>query len=575
MIRRLTSPFRIAAAALWLGLIVAPDAHAQTASAIDRLDPAPAGDRFTAVPSPEVLGDLRSAAALTLVYADAPLALSQRSSNAQILELVDHQLVLHGQLSLELWHRFKAELALPMIISQGGEDADFATFRAAAPNGSAAGDLRLGARVELLRQAGLWPSAALSLSAWLPTGDSRNFAGAGAFRAAPGMVVGADYDVLAWSTHAAARIQPEADEGTLLGSELLFGAAIGPRVGPVRIAVEVFGTTLLDRHVAAATLSSTSVNGLLTATWERGPLHGRVGAGPGLSRGVGTPDWRVLGTIAYVPPAPSHEAREAAEARERAARGDHPQPSPSNTAPSDEAAALAAASQDDRDGDGVVDADDACPDQAGDPGGPRPGCPADADADTIADTADACPSIPGPPSADPAKHGCPRDRDGDGIIDSNDACPGEAGPKSEQADKNGCPTAVRVVGDQIVILQRVEFATGKAILAAQSATVLEQVAAVMSQHPEIARIGVDGHTDSVGRESANVALSQRRALAVVDWLVVHGVDARRLEARGFGPRQPIADNASKVGRQKNRRVEFNILRRTAEGEAGWIDGDLP
>ena len=61
---------------------------------------------------------------------------------------------------------------------------------------------------------------------------------------------------------------------------------------------------------------------------------------------------------------------------------------------------------------------------------------------------------------------------------------------------------------------------------------------------------------------------------MVTWLTDHGVDARRLEARGFGPRQPIADNGTEAGRQQNRRVEFNILRRTPEGEAGWQDGDL-
>ncbi|HTJ81385.1 MAG TPA: OmpA family protein, partial [Polyangiaceae bacterium] len=62
--------------------------------------------------------------------------------------------------------------------------------------------------------------------------------------------------------------------------------------------------------------------------------------------------------------------------------------------------------------------------------------------------------------------------------------------------------------------------------------------------------------------------------SVERWLTEHGVDARRLEARGFGAKQPIADNATEEGRAKNRRVEFVILHRTGEGARGWIDGTL-
>ena len=96
----------------------------------------------------------------------------------------------------------------------------------------------------------------------------------------------------------------------------------------------------------------------------------------------------------------------------------------------------------------------------------------------------------------------------------------------------------------------------------------------MKEHPEIARVAVDGHTDSVGTARANLALSRRRAIAVMRWLVAHGVDERRLEARGFGPRRPIADNKTAEGRAKNRRVEFQILKRTDKGEAGWKDGPV-
>ena len=133
---------------------------------------------------------------------------------------------------------------------------------------------------------------------------------------------------------------------------------------------------------------------------------------------------------------------------------------------------------------------------------------------------------------------------------------------------------MRVEGTQIVILQQVVFETARAEIKPDSFNLLEQVVSVLKQHPEIARLAVDGHTDNRGAEKANITLSQRRALSVVRWLTEHGIDARRLEARGFGPRRPLADNATEAGRTKNRRVEFLIKKRTNLGEAGWRDGPV-
>jgi outer membrane protein OmpA-like peptidoglycan-associated protein len=230
--------------------------------------------------------------------------------------------------------------------------------------------------------------------------------------------------------------------------------------------------------------------------------------------------------------------------------------------------------QRDLDGDGVPDAEDACPAQVGEPRPPRPGCPPDQDDDGIYDMDDRCPAEAGVASADPAKNGCPADTDGDSIPDRKDACPAERGEPTQDPATNGCPRAVRVETEQIVLMQQVHFATGRADILSDSFDLLGQVAAVMKEHPEIARVAVDGHTDNDGALAANLELSRRRALTVVKWLTQHGVDARRLEARGFGPQRPIADNATEPGRAKNRRVEFLIRRRTPEGEAGWRDGPM-
>jgi outer membrane protein OmpA-like peptidoglycan-associated protein len=134
---------------------------------------------------------------------------------------------------------------------------------------------------------------------------------------------------------------------------------------------------------------------------------------------------------------------------------------------------------------------------------------------------------------------------------------------------------VRVEGQQIVILEQINFDTGKATITHDSFRILEQVAAVLEAHPEIARVAVDGHTDNQGGGAPNKVLSEKRAVAVALWLIEHGVDARRLEARGFGLRRPIAANVTTMGRAKNRRVEFLIRRRTDKGKAGWVDGPIP
>ena len=160
------------------------------------------------------------------------------------------------------------------------------------------------------------------------------------------------------------------------------------------------------------------------------------------------------------------------------------------------------------------------------------------------------------------------------MPDAQDACPSEKGPKTEDLKTNGCPTGARILGPQIVIQQQILFETGSDKLLPQSISVVQGVTDLLREHPDIARVAVDGHTDNAGAPAMNLRLSQRRAVAIVRWLIDHGVDERRLEARAFGPRRPIADNKTEEGRAKNRRVEFLIRRRTPQGEAGWVDGPV-
>ncbi len=104
-----------------------------------------------------------------------------------------------------------------------------------------------------------------------------------------------------------------------------------------------------------------------------------------------------------------------------------------------------------------------------------------------------------------------------------------------------------------------DFASGKSIIQPRSLPLLDQVARVLREHPEIERVRVEGHTDDRGKAEANRALSQARAEAVRDYLVKQGVEGGRLEAKGFGPDRPVTSNKTAQGRATNRRVEFVII----------------
>jgi outer membrane protein OmpA-like peptidoglycan-associated protein len=188
------------------------------------------------------------------------------------------------------------------------------------------------------------------------------------------------------------------------------------------------------------------------------------------------------------------------------------------------------------------------------------GCPSDRDKDGIVDDDDACPDVAGIKTDDPKTNGCPDpDRDKDGIVNESDACPDVPGPKNADPKKNGCPQAYIQAG-QIKIREQVKFATSSAAIVRgkDSEDVLQAVKTVLLEHPEI-KVRIEGHTDNVAWPELNRALSKHRAESVMKWLVQHGIDASRFTTQGFGPDRPIDTNKTYEGRRNNRRVEFHIL----------------
>jgi OOP family OmpA-OmpF porin len=120
------------------------------------------------------------------------------------------------------------------------------------------------------------------------------------------------------------------------------------------------------------------------------------------------------------------------------------------------------------------------------------------------------------------------------------------------------PKKVNVKKNKIVIDEKVQFENDKAVILPASHELLDEVVSVIKENPQITKVLVEGHASADGDDKHNLQLSGERAKAVMAYLVAKGIEQTRLEAKGFGETQPIADNATEEGKEKNRRVEFTI-----------------
>jgi outer membrane protein OmpA-like peptidoglycan-associated protein len=228
----------------------------------------------------------------------------------------------------------------------------------------------------------------------------------------------------------------------------------------------------------------------------------------------------------------------------------------------------------DRDGDGIPDAEDRCPNEKG-PRATR-GCP-DRDSDGVIDSKDKCPDVPGKREL----AGCPekKDSDGDGVPDEEDKCPDVAG-KPELAgcpdgDNDGVPDAEDKCPEQAGLkelqgclpeevakftgaIKGITFKTGKADITKSSYPVLNAALKAIQGYPSL-RLKIEGHTDNVGKAEKNQTLSEARAEAVKTYLVGKGMEEKRLETVGYGDTKPKMSNKSAKGRAVNRRIEFTVI----------------
>jgi outer membrane protein OmpA-like peptidoglycan-associated protein len=194
----------------------------------------------------------------------------------------------------------------------------------------------------------------------------------------------------------------------------------------------------------------------------------------------------------------------------------------------------------------------------------------DADGDGVANDDDRCPDEKEDRLPPERKDGCAsEDPDSDGIVGNADRCPYQAETRNGYQDDDGCPDAkvtvtrkprVTITKTELRIAEKIQFAFAKATIDKASKSLIEEIADVLKKNPQIELVEVAGHADNVGSDAVNRALTDRRARAVVQALTDEGVEAKRLRAVGYGQYCPLDAENSKEAREKNRRVDFKIIR---------------
>ncbi len=509
-----------------LGVLSAPAAEAQAPTPsplsqsidVQRYKPGPGATDILGMHGAKVDRHLGWHLGASLNYANSPLGFLDPRQDDFVYQVVASQVTLDLMGSLSLWNRFELGVALPITYQSSESGAAVMPAFAGGVSGAGLGDLRLVPKAHLLSKNGV--ELGLVIPLLLPTSGGQGFRGGAGVSARPQLVAEwGNGSGLRVAANVGANLQREEQVRNLrTGTELMY--AVGaqmPLTEKLTVQANLAGAFGLNAQGAEGYPLE-----LLAAVRYRvsNGLMAHVGGGPGLTRGYGTPGFRLFAGVDWTQP------------------GERAPAAP--VAPAAPAAPPPAA---DADGDGIPNDKDSCPTEAETPNGfeDTDGCP------------DQQPTV---------------DSDKDGLMDDQDKCPQQAEVINGVNDDDGCPdegeSKVRLESSRIVILDKVYFAKAEDVILPQSFDLLKQVASVLRANPRIELLRVEGHTDDQGNDAGNQQLSQRRADNVRSFLIREGIAPERLEAVGHGEMKPLDTNKTEAGRENNRRVEFNILKMTGQ-----------
>jgi OOP family OmpA-OmpF porin len=600
---------------LLAALVLSTTALAQPAGVpefeLERMEFNPSGAGSLVINSGRLLPGGHSRLSLIGHYENEPLTPElidpSQESGFREVTVVSHRTTAHLMGAYGLGDMFEVGLQVPVILSQ--EQGRVAN----SPFGAPEGGLKLGTpianfNVGVMNQGSSFPvDLSAGVSVGLPLGSADAVARENSLRAIPRIMVGRETDNLRVGVELGADLRPRVQVGEGDNREAYNRLRMGASVASAGEGIRYEADILLWLPFGKEFFTAETLVGV------RGPLSSDVEVfalgGLGFGDTLGNPNFRLMLGAAFggVPSkcvaGGKHTAQECPDLdddNDGVKNGDDACPTDGGKVDAqgcplqdqdkdgiedaaDKCPTVAGIASmqgcPDQDGDGLQDAEDKCPMLKGP--ADRNGCP-DTDGDGLDDSADKCPTEAGPAN----RQGCPaKDADNDGILDEQDSCPNEAGipelkgcPAKDTdgdsvpdhldncinqpgpADNQGCPAEQKqlivIKQDRIDIKDKVYFDTNQATIQARSNTLLDQMAKVLSEHPEILKVIIEGHTDDRGTADFNRTLSQQRADAVRDYLVKKGVAADRLETQGYGPDRPVQPNTTSEGRAANRRVDF-------------------
>jgi OmpA-OmpF porin, OOP family len=412
--------------------------------AANRFEPSERGSHWFANESLDLRGHFRPAIGIIGEYSYRSLLIFAPDDDVQN-SVVRNAFYLHPGASMVFFDRLRISASMPIQAAVDGHSGSVTrdgvtTFFAAPPRYGGLGDLRFGADVRLYGVHGDAITIAGGLQAWAPTGLRSQWAGDNNWRLKPRVMVAGDIGMFTYAGSLGVmwRERNEIIGHGAIGSELNLTAAGGVRVLDKNLVVgpEIWMSTVFDEFFGK---KETPVEAALGAHYLAldQVRFGAFGA-LGLDRSFGAPVGRYGVMVEWAPGVVDDRDGDGIKDSEDACpdvKGVRSAEPSKNGCPPDKAPPPVA----DRDNDGVPDSADACPDTPGvktdDP--QTNGCK-DTDGDAIFDPKDACPTERGAPNPDPSLNGCP-DADGDGILDKVDACPKEPGVANPDPKKNGCP----------------------------------------------------------------------------------------------------------------------------------------